>query len=254
MTPLGGTRRRDIYNKGIDYKFSLLVTDAELSTYWLDLGSDITSLQDDEAGPIYCYHRIKVRHSTAQWKITYYGISSINDYTFTLTPSKKNWSYSTGEFRFTPDMLGVKRAGAADVGKLRLKDSAPCTEGDYIYLDATTSDIGSWNLTDSPVTFSATTELVSFALANSFPTTIYTITYRDIRTSAANFATWIGVNGDFGSAQAPSPSTTAYWKAKNATLRTQTNGIYMTRVMETGPIIDNVYSVWKASKFGTWTW
>lgn len=263
MARVIGKVKKTSSSKGVDYRFSINVTNAEFAANYKYHGSDISSLQSDfSSDTIYCMSVTCRSNGYGGWVITYWGVDSIDDYNFSMVSSKINKSYSSSEFQFTPHMLGVRVATAADVtaGIKNINDSGICSEGDFIYVNATDASGGSANGTGSPVVLPASLnqDNVNFLLSFRLPTQIYTVRFPDSRADSDDFEAWRGINGTFPTKLAPATTTAGYWRVSKAWNETVKSGLsttqYVARSCESCPIYLGVALLWDSDKFSTWTW
>ena len=246
-------------SKNIEYIFSIEVTDAERDSYLVPYGSSIGQYQTDYPfDSIVCIDSIAKGMGANRWLITYYGANT-TDFNFAIVPQKTNMSYSSGEFQFTPDMLGCRRATSLDVGKKGMDGSA-AKEGDWIYNDASSTSAGTVSLANCPFTDVgfASGAFASTLLTIKMPTVNYSIRFPDPRASVSQFAKWFGINGTFGSGLAPSDTTTGIWIARKSHTEQVKNGVsttqYCERTMETAPIVGGIQLKFKPTLYPTWTW
>jgi hypothetical protein len=255
----GLPKRADTYGRGIEYSFSILVPTSELSTYWQEVGSDVTSLQDKEAGPLWVRRRSRSWKANNQVLITYYCVDNLDTFSVSMVSRKTNYSYTNGEFQFRPEYFGVHRAipsecsttkgGTATTARKNI-DATDAGIGDWIFDNATTTSAGTANFEACPleVTF-VEPDTLRFLLANTVQTTIYTVRF----TGKTSIGAWSGINGSFGG-YSPTPSTTGIWLAKNSKYELS-NGVYYTiRSMESAPNIEGTQLKWDTAKYTTWSW
>ncbi len=262
MARVIGKVKKTSSSKGIDYRFSLAVTNAEFADNYKYHGSDISSLQSDfPSDTIYCMSVTSRSDGYGGWIITYWGTNSIDDYNFNIVPSKINKSYSSGQFQFTPDMLGVRVATADDVTKEILGiGGSICVKGKFIYVNATKTSPGTPNGAGSPVKLptSLNQSNVDYLLAYPLPTLMYTVRFPDSRANSDDFESWTGINGTFPTKLAPATTTAGHWMASTAQSETVKSGLsttqYVARTCRGCPIYLGVPLLWDSDKFSTWSW
>lgn len=131
----------------------------------------------------------------------------------------------------------------------------PCTTGDWLFINTTTTNKGYSNQSKSP--FNTVPSIASLSLNQLFFTT-KTVTYT-VSFSTGTNTEWKGVNGNWGPGCAPNDTTAGIWKAVDSKTQNYSQGgatkWRTTRRVIKAPKFGTVQLIWDAAvNGGTWTW
>ena len=251
---------------GTIWEFNYRVAKADIATYTYDYGDSADTLTSGTGTYVMKWDRVELPNYYLV-KVTAVTAGYENDTSRGAfqTASKTYRSYDIGQFVFLPEWFGARKAERKDHddGILEFASGGTCFQGEYIYWDATSSDMGTRNLTLCPFSnfSSATDEHISEIIQAVVPSVIYTVTFLTT-SSVNNFESFIGVSGSFGTAST-SPATTGTGKWRSVGQLVQEDGKtiagttynVVTRKCELAPTVFGTQLLWDADKNGgTWSW
>lgn len=251
---------------GTIWEFNYRVAKADIATYTYDYGDSADILTSGTGTYILKWDRVELpNYYLVKVTAVTAGYENDNSGGSFTTSSKTYRSYDIGQFVFLPEWFGARKAERKDDedGILEFATGHACFQGEYIYMNATSGNKGTRNLTLCPFSnfASATDEHISEIIQAVVPSVIYTVTFLTTL-SVNNFESFIGVSGSFGS-ESTSPDTTGAGKWRSVGQSVQEDGKtiagttynIVTRKCELAPTVFGTQLLWDVNKNGgTWSW